>query len=403
MEEKNKILKRGIRNVIFLGLISCFADISSEMVYPIIPLYLTTVLGATPAIVGVIEGIAESLASLLKVFSGYISDKYENKKKIAFAGYSTGLIYKIALLVSGSWFGILLARIIDRFGKGIRTAPRDVMVAESSEDNKLGKSFGIHKALDMLGSAIGILIAFLILKFLGEQVKSYRIVFIVSAIPIIIALCLFSCVKEKKTERKEVIRDKFWKNIGKLDNQLKLYLFVVFLFTLGNSSNTFLLLRASDVGFSSTNSILLYFIYNIVTSILAIPIGKRSDKTGRKKILVGGYILFSVVYLMFGFSNSKAMMCIAFVIYGIYTAMIAGVEKAFISEIAPKDLKGTMLGLHGTLVGIALLPASIIAGFLWENVNSSAPFIFGATLSLLSAMILMFGLKNEKKVVKEKL
>ncbi|MFR5683322.1 MAG: MFS transporter [Clostridia bacterium] len=403
MEEKNKILKRGIRNVIFLGLISCFADISSEMVYPIIPLYLTTVLGATPAIVGVIEGIAESLASLLKVFSGYISDKYENKKKIAFAGYSTGLIYKITLLVSGSWFGILLARIIDRFGKGIRTAPRDVMVAESSEDNKLGKSFGIHKALDMLGSAIGILIAFLILKFLGEQVKSYRIVFIVSAIPIIIALCLFSCVKEKKTERKEVIRDKFWKNIGKLDNQLKLYLFVVFLFTLGNSSNTFLLLRASDVGFSSTNSILLYFIYNIVTSILAIPIGKRSDKTGRKKILVGGYILFSVVYLMFGFSNSKAMMCIAFVIYGIYTAMIAGVEKAFISEIAPKDLKGTMLGLHGTLVGIALLPASIIAGFLWENVNSSAPFIFGATLSLLSAMILMFGLKNEKKVVKEKL
>lgn len=396
--EKKEVASRGIRNIIFLGLISCFADISAEMVYPIIPLYLTAVLGATPAIVGVIEGIAESLASLLKVWSGYISDKYQNKKRMAFVGYSTGLVYKLVLLLSGTWFGILIARIIDRLGKGIRTAPRDVLVSESSDVNKLGKSFGIHKALDMLGSAIGILIAFLILRFLGDNAQSYKMIFIVSLIPILIALIFFPFIKEKKTERKDVKRDKFWKNINKLDGQLKLYLFVVLLFTLGNSSNTFLLLRANNVGYDSTNVIWLYFIYNLVASIFAIPMGKKSDKKGRKKFLVCGYLMFSIVYLLFGFSTSKASMLIAFILYGIYTAMIAGVERALIAEIAPKDLKGTMLGLHGTIVGIALLPASMIAGLLWENVNAAAPFVFGSILSLMAAIILFFGLKDKYEI-----
>lgn len=399
--ENNKTVKKGMRNIILLGLISCFADISAEMVYPIIPLYLTAVLGATPGIVGVIEGIAESLASLLKVWSGYISDKYQNKKKIAFVGYSTGLIYKLALLFSGTWFGILIARVIDRMGKGIRVAPRDVLVSESSDSKTLGKSFGIHKALDMLGSAIGILIAFIILKFLGDSANTYKMVFIVSIIPILIAFIFFPFIKESKTEKKEVKREKFWKNISKLDGQLKLYLFVVLLFTLGNSSNTFLLLRASNVGYSSTNVILLYFVYNIVASILAIPMGKRSDKEGRKNILVVGYLMFSIVYLLFGFATSKISMLIAFILYGIYTAMVTGVERAFIAEIAPTELKGTMLGLHGTIVGIALLPASMIAGLLWENVNVAAPFVLGAILSLVSALILCFGLKNNtnKKMV----
>lgn len=400
MEEETKKVNKGMRNVILLGLISCFADISTEMVYPIIPLYLTAVLGATPAIIGMIEGIAESLASLLKVLSGYISDKYQKKKKIAFVGYSTGLIYKLALLFSGTWVGILIARIIDRAGKGIRTAPRDVLVSESSDSKKLGKSFGVHKALDMLGSAIGILIAFLVLNFLGDNVKSYKMVFIISIIPILIALVFFFFVKETESKKKEEVKkEKFWNNVKKLDGQLKLYLFVVFLFTLGNSSNTFLLLRANNVGYTSTNTILLYFIYNIVASILAIPMGKKSDKKGRKNILIGGYVMFSIVYLLFGFSTSKVGMLIAFVLYGVYTAMITGVERALIAEIAPQELKGTMLGLHGTIVGIALLPASIIAGLLWENVNASAPFVFGAILSIISAIILFFGLKNKKEKV----
>ncbi len=374
------------KNIIFLGLVSFFADISSEMVYPLIPLYLTAVFGTTPVLVGVIEGIAESIASLLKVFSGYISDKYDRKKPIAFLGYASGLLYKLALLFAGSWMGILGARIVDRFGKGIRTAPRDVMVSESADKTQMGKSFGIHKALDMAGSAIGILLSFILLKNLGEG--AYKTIFAISAIPVLMALSMFFFIKEKRKPRAVTQRESFWKNIRNLNGNLKLYLCVTFLFTLGNSSNTFLLLKANDIGFSNTDVILLYFVYNITTALLAIPFGKRSDRVGRKKVLVFGYITFSLVYLLFAFASQKWVLVAAFVLYGFYTAMVAGVERAFISEIAPKKLKGTMLGLHSTLVGIALLPASIIAGALWDAAGAAVPFLFGALLSGAAALIL---------------
>lgn len=392
MKNKDEAIKKGTRNIILLGLISCFADISSEMVYPLIPLYLTAAFGATPALVGIIEGIAESIASLLKVFSGYISDRFQHKKALAFTGYATGVLYKIALLFAGSWAGILAARVIDRFGKGIRTAPRDVMVSESADKDNMGKSFGIHKMLDMAGSAIGILLAFLLMRSIGEN--GYKTVFALSIIPIVIALLLFVFVHEKKEPREAVQREPFWKNISKLDGRLKLYLFVTFLFTLGNSSNSFLLLRANDIGFSDSNTILLYFVYNVTASLLAVPCGKLSDKIGRKTLLVGGYLTFSLVYFGFAFCNSKPLMVLIFVIYGVFTAMTAGVERAFIAEIAPPSLKGTMLGLHSTLAGIALLPASVIAGLLWDGIGAFAPFVFGGVLSLASALILLFKLQT---------
>lgn len=394
MKKNKDVIVKGTRNIIILGLISCFADISSEMVYPLIPLYLTAIFGATPALVGVIEGIAESIASLLKVFSGYISDRFQHKKAIAFGGYATGLLYKAALLLAGSWGGILFARVIDRFGKGIRTAPRDVMVSESADKDSMGKAFGIHKMLDMAGSAIGILLAFILMKNIGTGTNGYKTVFVVSVIPIVIALILFLFVHEKKDKRETVHREHFWNNMSKLDGRLKLYLAVTFLFTLGNSSNSFLLLRASDIGFDSSTTILLYFIYNVTASVLAIPCGKLSDKIGRKRLLVGGYLTFSFVYFGFAFCNSKPLTVFIFVIYGIYTAMTAGAERAFIAEIAPSHLKGTMLGLHSTLVGIALLPASVIAGFLWDGIGAYAPFIFGGVMSLLSALILATKLNN---------
>lgn len=392
MNEKEKdTFKKGTRNIIILGLISCFADISSEMVYPLIPLYLTAMFGATPALVGLIEGIAESVASLLKVFSGYISDRFQHKKAIAFSGYATGLLYKFALIFAGSWGGILTARVIDRFGKGIRTAPRDVMVSESADSSNLGKAFGIHKMLDMAGSAIGILLAFFLIKNTGAD--GYKSVFAISIIPIAIALLLFVFVKEKKDVQRTVQREHFWKNISQLDNKLKLYLAITFLFTLGNSSNSFLLLRASDQGFDSSSTILLYFVYNLTASLLAVPCGKLSDKIGRKHLLVGGYITFSLVYFGFAFCSSKSLMILIFIIYGAYTAMTAGAERAFIAEIAPERLKGTMLGLHSTLAGIALLPASVIAGLLWDSIGAFAPFVFGGTLSLISALLLAIFLK----------
>lgn len=394
IEQKKNSLSKGTKNIIILGLISCFADISSEMVYPLIPIYLTAAFGATPVLVGLIEGIAESIASLLKVFSGYISDRFQHKKAIAFAGYSTGLLYKIALIFAGSWAGILVARVIDRFGKGIRTAPRDVMVSESADNDNMGRAFGIHKMLDMAGSAIGIMAAFLLVRNLGSDTGGYKTVFALSIIPIVIALMLFFFVKEKKEKREVVEREHFWKNISKLDGRLKLYLVITFLFTLGNSSNSFLLLRAYDIGFDSSTTILLYFIYNVTASVLAIPCGKLSDKIGRKRLLVGGYIAFSVVYFGFAFCSSKGVMVLIFVIYGIYTAMTAGAERAFIAEIAPKQLKGTMLGLHSTLVGIALLPASLIAGLLWDGIGVFAPFVFGGMLSLISAVLLAIKLRE---------
>ncbi|MGN0773977.1 MAG: MFS transporter [Candidatus Ventricola sp.] len=213
--EHKEVLDRGMRNVIILGLISCFADISSEMVYPLIPLYLTAIFGATPVLVGIIEGIAESVASLLKVFSGYISDRFAHKKAIAFSGYATGLLYKAALLFAGSWGGILAARVIDRFGKGIRTAPRDVMVSESAKKDGMGRAFGVHKMLDMAGSAIGILLAYILMRCVGEN--GYRTVFAVSVIPILIALALLLLVHEPQGSGTTARRERFWRSLSSLD------------------------------------------------------------------------------------------------------------------------------------------------------------------------------------------
>ena len=381
-------------NVILLGLVSFFSDISAEMVYPIIPLYLTSTFGATPILIGLIEGIAESLASLLKVFSGYVTDKWGKKKPIAFVGYAAGLVYKVALIIAGSWGGVLGARVIDRVGKGIRTAPRDVMVCESADENNLGKAFGIHKALDMAGSAIGIFISFLLLENL-DKTLAYKELFAISIIPALLGLFMFIFIKEKRTHSTVPNREPFWQNMKKLDGQLKLYLLVAFLFTLGNSSNAFLLLRAKSVGFDDKNVILLYFVFNLTASILSIPLGRLSDRIGRKKLLVTGYIVFSTVYLGFAFASSQTTIIFAFILYGFYTAMITGVERAYIAEISPKDLKGTMLGLHSTIVGAALLPASLIAGFLWDGFGAPATFMFGAGMSLLAAFTLLLFMKNK--------
>ncbi|MGB5218049.1 MAG: MFS transporter [Smithella sp.] len=387
-----------MNNVIFIGLVSFFADLSTEMVYPLIPLYLTTVFGATPALIGVIEGIAESLASLLRVFSGYITDKYRKKKPIAFAGYAAGLVYKLVLIMAGSWMGILAARMIDRFGKGIRTTPRDVLVSESCDADKLGHSFGIHKALDMAGSAAGILIAFFIMKaWNGEY--AYKNLFLLACIPAVASLFMFVFIRETG-ERCEVTEPlHIVQGFKTLDGRLKLYLAVVFLFTLGNSSNVFLLLKAGHVGFDPASVVLLYFLYNIVSSLFAVPFGKRSDRIGRKRLLVAGYFTFAIAYAGFAWAPNKTIVIAAFALYGIFTAMTAGVERAFVSEIAPKELKGTMLGLHSTIVGVALLPASVIAGLLWNAFGSKVPFAFGAGLSLVSALILIVGLPQEEAKV----
>ena len=382
-------------NVILLGLVSFFADISSEMVYPLIPLYLSSRFGATPLLVGFIEGIAESLASLLKVFSGYLTDRTQKKKPIAFLGYSTGLIYKLALIFANSWIAILGARVIDRVGKGIRTTPRDVMVAESAQKDRTGTAFGVHKAMDMAGSALGILIAYFLVKnSLGNT--NYPFIFLISMIPAGLSLVMFFFIKEQKHHQIKK-REPFWKHFITLPKSLKWYLLVVFLFTLGNSSNTFLLLKAKNIGFSEANVIFLYFLYNISASLLAIPAGRRSDQIGRKPVLIAAYVVFALVYFGFAVVNRSEVMVGLFILYGVYTALITGVERAYISEIAPQEFRGTLLGLHGTIIGLTLFPASMIAGVLWTMIDASAPFIFGGSLALAAALTLGFVMKDNRK------
>jgi len=382
------------KNVLFLGLVSFFTDLSTKMVYPLVPLYLTAVFGVTPALIGLIEGVVESLADILKVFSGRISDRLQKKKALAFAGYSTGVLYKILLVAAGSWTGVLFAKIVDRFGKGIRTAPRDMLISESAGEKSLGKSFGLQKMLDKAGSALGILIVYFL--FIGG-IEDFRRIFLISAIPAIVGLSMFFFVKERKTPSplQATNRLPFFASLKKLDKRLKLYLFVVLLFTLGNSSNVFLLLRAQSVGFDDSSVILLFFAFTVSASVLALPLGKLSDKIGRKALLVSGYLVFSAAYLGFAFAVNQPFLIGMFLLFGVHTAMISGAERAFVAEIAPPELKGTMLGLKSTVAGIALLPANILAGVLWDTFNAAAPFAFGAAASLIAALILIIFLNDK--------
>ena len=369
-------------NILLIGLVSLFSDMSTEMIYPILPLYLTAVLGATPAIVGVIEGIAESVASLLKVASGYIGDRYHNKKRLAFLGYSASVVYKIVLLFAGSWGGVLAARVIDRTGKGIRTAPRDALVAQSSEKKKLGGSYGLHKMLDMAGSSLGALFAFV---FIAAG-TAYRPAFLWSVIPGVIGVMIVPLIREEKSTGPE--RQGLVLRGMKLDLKLKLYFAVIFLFCLGNSSNAFLLLKAQSRGFSSSEVMLLYLIFNVSASVLAIPSGRLSDRFGRSSILIPGYLIYGLVYFGFALLTSKGAVLALFIAYGAYTAFISGAERAFIAEASPAEYKGTVLGIYGMIQGFGLLLSSILAGVMWDALGSDAPFWFGGVLGIVSALLI---------------
>jgi MFS family permease len=374
--------KKVVSNIVLIGLVSLFVDMSTEMVYPLVPLFLTATLGASPAIVGIIEGIAESIASLLKVFSGYVGDVHHNKKRLTFIGYSASVLYKVFLLLASSWPGVLLARVIDRTGKGIRTAPRDALVAQSSDGKKLGGAFGLHKMLDMAGSSLGALLAYF---FVAANVGFHQ-AFLLSIIPAVIGILIIFSVREDKSS--VTTSEKLTLKGLKLDGKLKMYLAVIFVFCLGNSSNTFLLLKAQKQGFSASQVMLLYLIFNVAASVLAIPSGKLSDKFGRSRILVPGYLIYGLVYLGFAFLSAKPAILVLFIAYGAYTAFISGAERAFIAENAPTGLKGTVLGIYGMLQGVGLLLSSIIAGFLWDRINSGAPFLFGGILGIVSAILI---------------
>ena len=386
---KRKII---VSNIIILGFVSLFTDIGVEMVYPILPLYLATILGASAGVIGVIEGIAESLASILKLFSGMIADKYNNKKKLAFIGYFSSFFSKIILILFASLGGVLLSRGIERFGKGIRTAPRDALVAESAEKGKLGKAYGLHKTFDLVGVSIGILLAYFLLS--AENLTGFRNIFLLSLIPAFIGLMFMFFVKDGG---QKVVSKKFefkWKS---LDKKLKLFLIFIFIFTLGNSSNAFILLRAYSSGFSIQDALLLYFVFNIVASVLSYPIGKLSDKVGRKYTLPAGYLLYGLVYFGIGLLSSRPAFWLLFAMYGVYAALTVGGERALLADIAPPHLKSSVIGLHSAIVGIGLLPASIIAGILWDSISPAAPFVFGGILAVFASVSIFIVLNSKQK------
>lgn len=370
-----------MRTILILGLVSLFTDISSEMVYPLIPLYLTSTLGATPAVVGIIEGIAESLASILKVFSGYISDRFQKRKPLAIAGYGGAAVGKIVLFFSKSWGGVLLGRVVDRFGKGVRTAPRDTLIADAASEKEYGKAFGLHRSMDSFGAVLGIILAYI---FFTSGVKRFETIFLLAVIPAAIGVALLFFVHDKPKEHREPKPLNLRWSV--LDRKLQLFLIIVFLFTLGNSSNQFLILRASDLGFTPAEAILAYLVFNVVYTLGSYPLGKLSDRVGKKKLLVSGYLFYGLVYLGFALLSAKWTVWLLFGFYGLYYAMTQGVEKALIAQIAPKDQRGTLMGLHATLTGIGLLPASLIAGFLWSTFGPAIPFYFGGIAGTLAAI-----------------
>ena len=369
-------------NVIILGITSFLTDISSEMVYPLLPLYLTTRLGASPAIVGLIEGVAESLASLLKVFSGYISDRVGRRKSLAILGYASSTVGKVLLYLSTSWGWVLGGRVADRFGKGVRTAPRDALIADSTAQAQRGSAYGLHRALDTAGAAVGVAIAY---TFLTAYRGDYTAVFLYSLIPAVLGVAVLLLARERAgripaTPQAPSLR---W---SALPRRLRAFLIVVLLFALGNSSNQFLLLRAQNLGFTAQTVLLLYLAYNLVYALVSYPAGRLSDRIGRKTLLVLGYLFYGLVYLGFALVQAPACLWGLFAAYGLYIAFTEGVEKALVADIAPLELRATLIGLHATFVGIGLLPASLLAGLLWNFFGAAAPFYFGGGLGLLAAL-----------------
>jgi len=373
-------------NIILLGLTSFFTDISSEMIYPLVPFFLTLKLGASAELLGLIEGIAESIASLLKVFSGYISDRLKNRKGLTFVGYGSSAVGKLLLYLASAWPVVLGARVVDRLGKGIRTAPRDALIAESSAEGKRGSAFGLHRALDSSGAVVGVLLAYFFFTSLAKG--EYTPVFLWSVIPAMIGVMLLFFVREARPkEGKPAHLPSLRWNV--LPRKLQLFLVVAFLFTLGNSSNTFLLLRADKLGFSPAAAILLYLVYNVVYAVVSFPAGRLSDRIGRKRLLVAGYAFYGLVYLGFALVNAPAqawVLWLLFGLYGLYIGFTDGVEKALVSDLAPANVRATAIGLHATIVGIGLFPASFIAGQLWDRISPAAAFYFGGGTGILAAI-----------------
>jgi MFS family permease len=382
------------RNVFFAGIVSFFMDVSSEMIYPLIPLFLANVLGINKSMIGLIEGIAEATASLLKVFSGWISDRIGKRKGLMLAGYAVSTLSRSIIATAGTWQKVLVSRFVDRLGKGIRTAPRDAIIADSTDSARLGRAFSFHRSMDTMGAVVGPAIALVLLQLYSN---SYKRVFWLSMIPGAMAVLIIALfIREKNSsavgpvKRPRLTLKLFgWK--------VKFFIFITTLFALGNSSDAFLILRAEQVGIPLFMIPAVYLMFNLVYSLSAIPAGIAADKFGKKKLILLGFILFALLYYGFGTAATETDIWLLFGLYGVFMGLTEGIQKAFLATIIPPDFKATAFGVYSTAAGFAALPASLIGGLLWDRVSPSATFYFGAATASLAAFLFVILVVFEKR------
>jgi MFS family permease len=376
------------RNVFFTGLTSFFTDTSTKMVYSVMPLFLMSI-GASKTTISLIEGIAESTASLIKALSGYWSDKIGKNKPFMLIGYGiTALVTPLYALVRLP-VQVLFFRFFERIGKGLRAAPRDSLISGSVTQKDAGKNFGFHKAMDNSGAILGPFAAFLLLYFLpgGDSIMNYKIIFLIATIPAVLGVITIAVfIKEAKTVKKS---DATNVSFRRLPKKYFFFLGIIFVFTLGNFSDALLLVKTTETGLNKTYIPFIYMIFNMVSVFFAIPIGKLSDKIGRERLIIPGFLVFSMTFFMFGKFNSIPIFIGLFAMYGLYSALVDGSQKAMISDIVSKDLRGTGFGIYHAVLGITLLPASLIAGLLYDNVSPNAPFYFGSAMALMAAGLMV--------------
>jgi MFS family permease len=361
------------------------------MSYSLIPIFLKDVLKAQPVFIGLVEAVAESTASILKTFSGYISDRLRKRKLFIFIGYTLSAFVKPLLALATQAWHILIVRFADRFGKGIRTAPRDALIAESTKEEFYGRSYGFHRAMDTMGAVLGPFLAFLILSFSRQN---FRLVFALAFIPGVIAILFIVLgVKDIGSETKKVFKFSF----KEVTPQLWRLFLVIIIFTLGNSSDAFLILRAREVGLSVNLIPILWLVFNISYFLWSYPAGVLSDHIGRKKTIIFGFLIYTLTYALLAYNKSISLLWFIFGIYGLYYGFTEGNLRAFVADLTASEHRGTIFGIYHTLVGITLLPANLMMGYLWQKFGFNIALLVGAGLSLLAAILLAVVIKPDKR------
>jgi len=405
-KKENTRGKGQFRNVYILGAVSLFNDISSEMIYPLIPSFIKSVLGLGPAFLGVLEGIAESASSILKLFAGYFSDKINKRKPFVLGGYALSNLARPLIGFVNSWGMLLFLRFSDRVGKGIRTSPRDAMIAGYSPARRRGFAFGFQRAMDHSGAVLGSVIASILIYFFTVDIRN---IFLLSLAPgaIAVLLVIFG-IKSKRNEA--VIKSKIggtgeggpvvgenaktglikFSDFKKLGKRFTIFLVIIIIFTLGNSTDAFLLLRASEFGIEITVIPLLWAILHISKAIFGTIGGYLSDKIGRKIMILSGWFVYFLTYLGFAYVNEDYLIYVLFVVYGLYFGLTEGAERALIADIVPEKSFGTAYGFYNLSIGIAALPASVVFGFIWNAYNFRAAFLTGAAISMIASVMLLF-------------